>query len=324
MPSPGIRQTVRQKGGRTPFRWNSAALFVFRAFKRRRAQVICYLNKGLILEQAVTGLANQYFDAMRLDGFYKNFHIKATLDHPFAVLLREHTLNAADHFPVVVVSTYDDNKPSELIGLSPQIEGLGLEQEDVDGITKYTEKISARGKEKERVIPGLFPVAESSVIQAVKDTIAGNGLIYGLSVRTYRCDKISLEIWAENAQLKNEIYEHLRLFVIGNLRNILEKQYEFYDIKIDDDKINGQRSGAYNDQFDVLLYGANITFDVNYAITQFILDTEIKNPSGDLMLEVINHAKGYEGTTRERIFGPDGSGIGGSAEAPGDGNPGNG
>jgi hypothetical protein len=273
--------------------------------------MICYLNKGLILEQAITALVNQYFDTMRLDSFYKNFHIKATLDHPFALILQEHGLNAADLFPVVVVSTYDDNKPSELINLSPQIEGIGLEQEDIDSITKYTEKIVTNGKEKERVIPGLFPIVESSILQAIKDTITERGLIYGFSVRTYRRDKISLEIWAENAQLKNEIYEYLRLFVIGNLRRIMEVEYEFFDIKIDDDKINGQRSGAYNDQFDVILHGANITFDVNYAIAQFVLDTEIKNPSEDLLLEVINHVKEYEGTTTEWIIGPEDAGTGG-------------
>ncbi|MDR1176639.1 MAG: collagen-like protein [Treponema sp.] len=280
--------------------------------------MVCYLNKGLILEQAIMGLINQYFDAMRMDSFYRNFHIKATLNHPFALVLKEHTLNAADHFPVVVVSTYDDNKPSELINLSPQIEGIGLEQNDIDIIIKYTEKISAGGKEKERVIPGLFPVAESSIIQAIHDAIIENGLIYGFSARTYRRDNISLEIWAENAQLKNEIYEHLRLFVIGNLRHIMENKYEYFDIKIDDDKIAGQRSGAYNDLFDVILHGANITFDVNYAITQFVLDTEIKNPSRDLMLEVINHVKGYEGTTSEWIIGPGNAPGAGSAGTPAD------
>jgi hypothetical protein len=94
----------------------------------------------------------------------------------------------------------------------------------------------------------------------------------------------------------------------------MEKRYEFFDIKIDDDTINGQRSGAYNDQFDAVLHGANITFDVNYAVTQFVLDTEIKNPSGDLMLEVINHAKGFAGATREWIIGPDdAAGDGGSS-----------
>jgi hypothetical protein len=268
------------------------------------------LNKGFILEQAITDLINRYFDTMRLDSFYKNFHIKATLDHPFAIALKEKTLNAADLFPVVVVSSYDDNKPSELIDLSPQIEGLGLEQEDIDTITKYTEKIVINGKEKERVIPGLFPIAESSILEAIKNTITKNGLIYGFSVRTYRRDRISLEIWTENAQLKNEIYEHLRLFVIGNLRIIMEKKYEFFDIKIDDDKINGQRSGTYGDIFDVILHGANITFDVNYAITQFVLDTEIKEPSGDLLLEVINHAEGYKGITREWIIGPGDTGTG--------------
>jgi hypothetical protein len=263
------------------------SFFYFRGFG-----MICYLNRGFILEQAIVASVNHYFDAMRMDKLYSNFHTKATIEHPFAQLfVKEQGLNAADVFPVVVVSTYDDGKPSDIDTLPPQISGIGLGKTEIEIITKYKETVTENGKQKERMIPGLFPVAESSVIQAVNARIEEKGIIYGFAVRTYRKDKISLEVWAENAQLKNEIYDHLRLFVLGNLRHLLIAKYSFFDVKMDDDSINGQRSGAYNDQFDVVLYGANITFDVNYAVEQIVLDTEIEKKTRDLIMEVCNHAQ---------------------------------
>lgn len=255
--------------------------------------MICYLNRGFILEQAIVSMVNTYFDTMQYDRFYKNFHIKATPDHPFAkVLMNENGLNAADAFPVVVVSTYDEGKPVELADLRPQVQGIGLKKEDIAIITRYKETIVDKDKERERVIPGLFPVVEPGIIEVIEKTIEERGIIYGFSVRTYRTDKISLEIWAENGQLKNELYEHLRLLVIGNMRHILStSKYRFFDIKIDDDSVCGQRSGAYNDQFEVLLYGANITFDVNYQIEQIVLDTAISNPARDIVMEVNNRVR---------------------------------
>lgn len=252
--------------------------------------MIGYLNRGIIIEQAIVSLVNAYFDTLRYDRFYKNFHIKATLDHPFAkLLMNEQGLNAADSFPVVVVSTYDEGKPVELADLRPHTQGIGLKKDHIALITNYKETIVDKGKEKERVIPGLFPVVETSILEEINKTIEEKDIIYGVSVRTYRTDKISLEIWAENAQLKNEIYEQLRLFVIGNMRHILSTiTYRFFDMKIDDDTVYGQRSGAYNDQFEILLYGANITFDVNYAIEQIVLNTDISNPTKDIIMEVNN------------------------------------
>ena len=251
--------------------------------------MVCYLNRGFILEQAIVAAINDYFETTKFENLYENFHIKATLDHPFARIFKNPKgLNAADLFPVVVVSTYDDGKPHDL-PIPPQAEGIGLEQEDIDFITSTTETVIKNDKEKERPIPGLCTVVAQETLDTINQRIAEKKIIYGFSIRTYRRDKISLEIWAENTQLKNEIYEQLRLFVLRNLRHILTaKKYQAYDIKIDDDTVNGQRSGAWNDQFDVVLAGADITFDVNYAIEQIVLDTKIEKPGRDLITEVIN------------------------------------
>jgi hypothetical protein len=264
------------------------------------ATVICYLNRGFILEQAIVAAVNDYFDTIDFENLYNNFHIEATLEHPFAKIFKKNnTIKAADLFPTVVVSTYNDDKPSDL-PLQPQVEGVGLNQDEIDIITRTTENYfvetekngKKEKKEKTRQIPGLCTVVAPDILTAIKKHIEEKKVIYGFSMKFYRKDRISLEIWSENVQLKNEIYEQLRLFVIGNLRHILTaEKYRAHDIKLDDDTLGGQRSGAWNEQFDVVLAGADITFDVNYAIEQIVLDTQIDNPKRDLITEVINHVE---------------------------------
>lgn len=254
--------------------------------------MIAYLNRGFILEQAICSLIEEYIETIKFDKAYENFRVRVTLQHPFS-LIGNKGIKAADHFPAVVVSTYDDEKPHDL-PIPPQVEGIGLTKEDIDLITKTTETgiDKKTGKPVERKIPGLCVVIANETLQEIYTHIKEKKIIYGFSVRTYRMDRICLELWSENVQLKNEIYEQLRLFVFGNLRHLLTaNKYRAQNIKMDDDTINGQRSGAYNDQFGVILAGASLIFDVNYAVEQIVLDTEIKEPKMDLVMEVINHAR---------------------------------
>lgn len=270
-------------------RRDSAVLFSFWGFF-----VVCYLNRAIILEQAIVSVVNDYFDTLKFDNLYnENYHIKATLDHPFAQIFKtSQTLNAADLFPAVVVSTYDDGKPPDLDTLRPQVQGIKLKQSDIDQIVNVKEKIIKDGKEKERNIPGLCTVVAPEVLQTIKEHITKKGEIIGFVIRAYRRDKISLDIWTDNTQLKNEIYKQLLLFTVGNLRHILTaEKYQVHDIKIDDDTIIGQPSGAYNDQFDQTLTGGSINFDVTYAVEQIVLDTAIDSPSKDIVKEVIIHVE---------------------------------
>lgn len=251
--------------------------------------MMCYLNRGLILEQAICSLIHDYFEILKLDHKYSNFHISVTTDHPFADLYSESGRKASDSFPCVVVSTEEDNKPGEFDELAPNVEGVGVSAYDLAAITSTTEKyIDKKGREKEREIPGLCTVADAQTIAAIQDTIDRQEYCYGFSIRTRRRDNINLEIWAENSQLKNEIYEQLRLFVTGNLRNILTQRYPFFDIAIFDNTVIGHRSNNYNFDFDVLLCGAHISFDVNYCVEQLILDTEKKQLTREIIVEVIN------------------------------------
>lgn len=251
-----------------------------------------YMNRGIILEQAICSLVKEYFKTLNLNNKYPNFHISVTTQHPFAELIMHENLNAQDSFPCVVITTHDDKKPSDFTDLAPHVEAIGITSKDLESITKTTETyIDKNGKEKQREIAGLCTIIDENTLQTVKDTIEKQGMCYGLSIRTRRNDTISVEVWAENEQLKNEIYEQLRLFITGNLRFLLTDKYPFFAIAIFDNTVVGQRSNNYNMDFDVALSGSHISFDVDYCIEQIVFNTELTGicEENKIITEVLNH-----------------------------------
>lgn len=246
--------------------------------------MIVYLNRGLILEQAVCSLIHNYFDNLRIESKYKNFHISVTTEHPFAELYLHETLNAADSFPAVVVSTQEDSKPAELSDLPVHVSAYELDKNDIQKITMTRD---SDGNE----IPGLCSVVDQETLSIINQKIDSKGYVMAVSFRSCHKDNINLEIWTENNQLKNEIYEQLRLYVTGSFARELEQKYPFHAITCEDTTYQGHRSNNYNFDFDAVLYGAHISFDVNYMTEQLLIDTDADNRSSDIITEVINHVK---------------------------------
>lgn len=255
--------------------------------------MLCYLNRGIILEQALVALVRDYFDTLHLDNKYKNFHISVTTEHPFAELYLHDGLNASDKFPCVVVTTQEDRKPYEFEELAiVQTDGIGITESDLEEITRTNETYTnKKGEEKTRDIPGLCTVVDENTLEAIRQTIKKQDYCYGYSMRIRRKDTLGFEIWAENEQLKNEIYEQLRLYITGNLPHVLENKYPFFDIAIFDNTIVGHRSNNYNFDFDVVLSGAHIALDVNYCVEQIVLNTELTHVSREIITEVLNYGK---------------------------------
>ena len=238
--------------------------------------MLCYLNRGLILEQAIAALIHNYFEALHLEAKYKNFRVNVTTEHPFAKLYLYDGLSASDSFPAVVVTTQEDAKPAEFDGLAPHALDVELTASDIAEIT-------AGG------LPGLCSVVDEATLDAINEAIERQGSVVGHSIRTRRRDSMSVEIWAENIQLKNEIYEQTRLFVTGNLRHLLATLYPFYDIALFDGTVTGRRSNNFNFDFDVLLAGAHIGFDANYCVEQIAIDTEEARINKEIIIRGRNH-----------------------------------
>ena len=271
--------------------------------------MIFFLNKGLILEQAVVKALRDYFNTLGIADFYKNVTVTVTNRHPFARLLVNliagNKPRQASLFPVIVVATLDDEKPDQLAGLV-EIDGVELTPEYVN---------PPEPGEKSPLELAGFMMMTPEKYQAIRDAVNEKGRVYGVSSRIRRQDRISIEIWAENIQLKNELYEAVRLYVCGFMKESFEKLYGENDFSLFDESVSGQRSNNFNVDFGVELWGSCVTFEADYAIEQNIIDTELVDGNIDFM-EVINHVKGQAGTSHSVVIGggdggEDGGGDGG-------------
>ena len=277
--------------------------------------MIFFLNRGLILEQEIVKALKKYFSIIDVPGYYKNFTVNVTNEHPFARMWLSEApeKDAVSLFPVVVVATEDDSKPGELANLVDS-DCFAIDPADI------AEKEGGGPSEIEKRYEMMTPKKMSELraeMSARKDK-----RIFGTTCFIRRRDHISIEIWSENPQLKNELYEIIRLFVCGFMKDYLEKLYrEFFNelnegetpLVIFDSSVRGQRSNNFNVDFGIELFGAHIAFDADYIIEQSVIDTSLVEINENFLLEVINHVKEYADTTREWVIGP--------GDTPGDGEP---
>jgi hypothetical protein len=261
--------------------------------------MIFFLNKGLILEQIIVKALRDYLNTLGIADFYKGVTVSVTNKHPFARLLLNSingTKPQASLFPAIVVATLDEEKPGELVEL--------IETDDVDITPDYVNPPEEQPEEKSPMEKAGFMMMTQAKYQAIRDAVNQKGRVYGIWAKVRRQDRIAIEIWAENIQLKNELYEAVRLFVCGFMKESFEKLYEENDFSLFDDTVRGQRSNNFNGEFGIELWGAYITFEADYTIEQTVIDTDSVDENIDFM-EVVNHVKGQQGTTRSRIIGSD-------------------
>jgi hypothetical protein len=223
--------------------------------------------------------------------------------------------DASSLFPAVVAATEDDGKPDELVNV--------VDSQDITIEPAHIEPKNEGGKSyiEERYV--MMTPKKMGELRAAMEARADKR-IFGTTNFIRRRDHVSIEIWAENPQLKNELYELIRLFVCGFMKDYLAGLYgKFFKeleecgdspLVIFDSSVRGQRSNNFNVDFGVELFGARITFDADYIIEQSVIDTDLAEINDNLLLEVINHVKGCSDVTREWIIGPDGiPGNGGAA-----------
>lgn len=274
--------------------------------------MIYYLNLGFVLEQALVDVTKTYIDRLHLDSVYNNFHISVVNEHPFAHMMVEDKTTANDTFPAVVITSHTDGEVPDLSNLMEITHGVKVTSKDLDEIFNEATRPKTRINEKtgeteiikkkdgsivREVIPGYVLIYDEERINKLKEiadsrtTPEEEGGIYGIKIDSRRRDNISVEIWCENDQLKDELYEHLSLFCQCSLDRILHEKFKMFDCAIFGNKISGERSSNYNFDFDVMLSGSHISFSVDYNVSQIILDTDIENITTEIFWEVINHVK---------------------------------
>lgn len=272
--------------------------------------MVYYLNFGFILEQALADIIRRYFDRQRFDDVYGNFHISVVNEHPFAHMIIENNPRCADNFPAVVVTSQSDSKTPEMNNLPQQTLAVGYTSSDLNSLFscgfRNRQKLDENGElvdvvkkgivQKER-IPGFVLVHNESAVARLKEIAnsrtngTAEGMVYGIKVSTRKTDHVSIEIWTENNELKNELYEHIRLLLSGAIPALLCDTYKVFNPVLFDRTVNGERSSNFNFDFDTLLCGSHITFDVDYDIAQVIIDTDLNDINRNVITEVINHVK---------------------------------
>jgi len=234
-----------------------------------------FLNKGLILEQEIVKVLNGYFTSLGVDKMFKNYTLNVTNEHPFAQFLdNQGEGNSPGLFPAIVVtSESDEHAPPG--GHFVEIEKLILEPSDVDQIIPY----------------GYF--LEEEMVERIREEFKKreDKKLYGMTFIIRRSERISIQIWADNVQLKNYLYEMLRLFILGGLHECMEEFRTKNNLVIFDETITGQRSGTYTDAYGVTLAGANIVFNVDYMIEQSFIDTELIKINDPVYVEVKHGTK---------------------------------
>ncbi len=274
--------------------------------------MIYYLNLGFVLEQALVDVTKTYIERLHLDSVYNNFHISVVNEHPFAHMMLEDTPTANDTFPAVVITSQTDGEVPDLVNLMEVNQGVKVTSNDLDQLfseaTRPRTRINENTGEIEVIkkrdgsivrenIPGYVLIYDEERINQLKKiadsrtSAEETGGIYGIKIDSRRRDNISVEIWCENDQLKDELYEHLNLFFSCSLDRILHEKFKIFDCAIFGNRVHGERSSNYNFDFDVALSGSHLTFSVDYNVSQIILDTEIENITREIFWEVINHVK---------------------------------
>ena len=273
--------------------------------------MIYYLNLGFVLEQALVDVTKTYIERLHLDSVYNNFHISVVNEHPFAHMMIEDKPTANDTFPAVVITSQTDGEVPDLTNMFEISRGIKMTSQDFTDLfaeaTRPRTHVKDNGEVEiikkrdgtivREVIPGYVLIYDEERISYLKELADSRtvgeeiGGIYGIKIDSRRRDNISVEIWCENDQLKDELYEHLNLFFQCSLDRILHEKFKMFDCAIFGNKIHGERSSNYNFDFDVLLSGSHLTFSVDYNVSQIILDTEIENITTEIFWEVINHVK---------------------------------
>jgi hypothetical protein len=208
------------------------------------------MTKIPVVENDLVADFKEYIKTIKFAEQYPN-HAGLTIsnDHPFEALLNGD--GSANIFPcVTIVSTTDGEVPNMAKGWAD----TRLERGDLDAIN-----------------PAEWYMADSSRDDLVEALVA-KGAVYGVRHSTMWRDSTSFEVWSENLQVKNDLYNLILGYLTGPHVIRLHQNHSFV---IQSDQIRGQRSGYYNFDFGRTLYGCKIDLRVDYPIIQAVYDTDI-------------------------------------------------
>ena len=211
------------------------------------------LTKIPVSEDILVKAIRDYLRAMRFGEMYPHHaNVNVSNDHPFERLLDTEGA-APDLFPAITVVASSD-------GEAP---GMGKNW--------TTETLLPADVPADFDAAGWF-LADSAAAD-LRTALATFGQVFGLSHSTTWRDSVSIEIWTENLQVKNDLYTLIHGFLVGPHALDLKRDQ---GLTIFSGQVQGQRSGYYNFDFGRVLYGARISFQADYSVIQSVYDSDIR------------------------------------------------
>ena len=203
-------------------------------------------------------LKSYFFEEVRFKKLYPNFgNLRISGTHPLAFLVDQQINNTklpTGLFPSVTIIDDTDQKSPDISVMTP-LKDVVIKSAEVADIELNRDKYSISDED----------------LNALKGLTANSRELYAQGVQTYRKANMVAEIWSENPKVKNKIYDLVSGFLIGIKRFTIKEKY---NIVINEESIAGEKSGNYNYDFGMILYGAIMRFSADFAVSQYFIDTE--------------------------------------------------
>lgn len=214
-------------------------------------------------------LRSHLYDEVHFKDIYPNFgNIRVSSVHPFSILLEQQIIGTGkvptNLFPSVTLIENISNRNPELPHLSER-KDVEITDAEVADITANRDK---------------YIISDADLAILVTATSEG-GTVWADGIESYIRGSFIAEIWSENMEVKNRLFDLVRNFLMGIWKYaILESE----NLRISD-SIQGERSGLYNYDFGKVLYGSTMSFEVDYAVMQYKLDTDVDALTGIIHTE---------------------------------------
>lgn len=208
-------------------------------------------------EILITKLRDYLVNEVKFKDIYKNFgNVRVSGTHPFVYLV-ESDINGTKLpqglFPSITVVMESDAKNPE-INIATIVKDFEISSTQVADITNNRD---------------LYIISDSDL--SALDSLTQNGnTVWARGARQYRRAYLVCEVWSLNPKVKNRLYDLLINFLMGSIRFTIK---QIYDIIIIENEISGEKSGNYNFDFGKVIYGGIVRFPVDYAISQYRVDT---------------------------------------------------
>lgn len=203
-------------------------------------------------------------ETVRVSEIFTNTgRVNVSLIHPFEYFFAKSQganpgQRAGNLFPSVTIISESDNPIDTMEGRR----SLSINEEFVRNLEAESQK---RGDERSVIV-------SADTVKALRERLAGRTDFPVFGYQSHMSERLSIEVWADNNIVKNRLYSILLSFLRGRCAEILLKE-ENIDVQIE--SVIGNRSGNYNFDFGKTLFGAVVTFEVQYFTQELYFEEEV-------------------------------------------------